>query len=69
MNGNNNRGVLATMWIRANSTDDSADCKACGHFIEAEDFFESERKSLLNNFRLATIEDDIYALTHREELS
>lgn len=64
-----NRGVMAALWIKEYGAEDGADFKACGHFIRDEDYFESAKRNLLESFRLSSIDDDIYALTHREELS
>lgn len=64
-----NRGVMAALWVKEHGAEESGDFKACGHFIRDEDFFESEKRTLLESFRFASIDDDIYALTHREELS
>lgn len=62
------KGLLAEVCMKKNRDKDDDKFIACGHFIEDLDYFEQTRQNLIRDFRQVTIDDDIYALHHRDEL-
>jgi hypothetical protein len=62
----NFKGILAAQWIKKNG--DDCETKAYGHYIAETDFFEKNKRQILESFQNASIEDDIFVLTHREDL-
>lgn len=63
-----NRGFFAAKWVKECGGEDEH-FVACGAFIDDSDFFEAERKTLIEQFRKSGIQDDIYAMMHKEELA
>lgn len=62
------RGLMAAMWIQKSGEEDAGEFKAVGHFIEDMDFFEKQKRVILDKFGAGDIDDDIYVLSHRDEL-
>lgn len=62
------RGYFAEKILEKEKQDDSIRGNACGAYIAEMDYFEKQRTSILKEFQLQDVADDIYVLINRENL-
>lgn len=63
------RGFYAEKTLSELDQTEQVQNMACGHFIEDMDYFEREKLNLLKSFQDQSVDDDIYVLSHRDELA
>ncbi len=61
-------GICAENCLQELSKAETPETIACGGRIGALDYFEAKRLKLLHEFQAQDINDDVYVLTHRDEL-
>lgn len=62
------RGFFAEKYLEMTQKNEAARSNACGNYIEELDYFEKEKIDLLKQFQDQNVADDIYVLTHRDDL-
>lgn len=68
MNKYANRGLFAEKTLDALRQEELSSQSLSGATIEAMDFFEREKLSLIQEFNALKIQDDIFVLQHRDNL-
>ena len=68
MNYRSYRGFFAQKTLQEIDQNSHIESIACGNYIEELDYFEKDRLNKIKQFSALNVEDDIFVLSHRDEL-